>query len=67
MTGKNIEIVTNNNMTIEDVKNEIQKYEGKLPYHPRLFFNGKELNDQCKLSDYRINNEDTLHLFSRFV
>ena len=50
------------NDTIESVKTQIQDKEGILPQQQRLMYNGKRLNDEFTLSDYKIKSETTLYL-----
>ena len=53
--------------TVDDVKAMIQEVEGIYPSaQQRLFFNGWQLLNGHTLSEYKITEEDTLHLELRF-
>jgi hypothetical protein len=62
LSGKTLYIRVQLNYKIEIVKKIIQKTENYPPDHQRLIYNGKQLENEQKLSDYKINYNDKLHI-----
>ena len=62
LTGKTISLWVEPSDTIEKVKGEIQEEEDIPPEKQQLIFQGGLLEDRQILSDYNIQEQDTIHL-----
>lgn len=58
---KTIFLIVKQSDTILSVKHKIHAAEGVPPDSHRLVYNEKELENDCKLSDYEIEEESTIH------
>ena len=65
LTAKIITLTLAPSATIYDVKEQIQEKEGVLPDFQRLIFAGRQLADDRTLSDYGIQNGNTIHMVVR--
>ena len=65
ISGKIIDLSVWSGITIHGVKATIQDKEGIPPEKQRLNFAGRELEDACTLSNYNIQENDTLSLVSK--
>ena len=65
LSGRTIELMVHDIMSVATIKLLIQEKEGCPPDAQRLVFAGKQLEDDKTLSDYRVTKESTLHLVLR--
>ena len=65
MTGKHTTITIHEQMTIEEMKVEIEKIDGIPIHQQRLVFNGKELQDTKIVESYNLKSNDMIHIVLR--
>ena len=63
-TGTTIPLIMKPSDTIENVKDKIYEKGGILPEQERLMYHGKELDNGCTLSDYEIEEEAMIYMYS---
>ena len=61
-TGNVISLEVKSSDVVKHIKDIIQEKEGIPPSQQSLVFDGKQLEDNCTLSDYSIQKESTLRL-----
>ena len=65
LNGETLTIETQLDSTIQTIKEIIEKKESIKVKYQRLIFSGRQLEDNKKLSDYKILPNSTLHLSAR--
>lgn len=65
LTGKIIPVYAHQSSEVEHVKQLIENKEGVPVDQQRLIFDGKQLEDNKTLKDYKIQNKSTIHLVLR--
>lgn len=62
LTGKEIEIDIEPEDTVARIKERVEEKEGIPPPQQRLIFGGKQMADEKKASEYKIEGGTVLHL-----
>ena len=65
LTGVLATVNIHSNNSVDNLKGQIQPIEGIQPMNQRLIFDGKQLEDGKKLSDYNIQKGANIHLVIR--
>ena len=63
--GKTLTVEVEPDESIESLKNKLQSKEGIPPNQQRILFGGKQLDSKKSISDYKIENESTMHMVLR--
>ncbi|KAF3762372.1 ubiquitin, partial [Cryphonectria parasitica EP155] len=62
LTGKEIELDIEENYLISQIKEQVEEKEGIPPVQQRLIYQGKQMADEKKASDYSLEGGNVLHL-----
>ncbi|CAN8099339.1 unnamed protein product [Discula destructiva] len=62
LTGKEIELDIEEGFTIQQIKEQVEEKEGIPPVQQRLIYQGKQMNDTFKASEYGLEGGVVLHL-----
>ncbi|WVN90269.1 uncharacterized protein L203_105505 [Cryptococcus depauperatus CBS 7841] len=62
LTGKEVDIDVQPDMTIGKVKEKVEEKAGIPPVQQRLISGGKAMNDEKTIQDYKIKAADVIHL-----
>lgn len=62
LSGEELEIDVDNSDKIKNVKERIEEREGIPPVQQRLIYQGKQMNDDKTIANYKIKGGATLHL-----
>ena len=65
ISGQNIDMECNPNITVGELKSKIQDKDGSHPDEYHLVFNSKRVDDDCTLSSYNITSGRLLHSILR--
>lgn len=65
LQGKTMPMEVQDSDTIGSIKSKIHEKEGIPVDQQRLVFNGKQLEDNMKISDYGIQSDSSIHLVLR--
>ena len=65
LTGKKLKLTLDRHCSVTHVKSLIQDQEGIPPDQQRLVFEGKQMEQGCRLSDYDVVSGSTIHLVLR--
>ncbi|KAG7571329.1 hypothetical protein FFLO_00681 [Filobasidium floriforme] len=62
LTGREIEIDVEPSMTVAEAKKRVEAKSAIPPAQQRLIFAGKAMQDDKKLSDFKLEGGSTIHL-----
>ncbi|XP_050063426.1 ubiquitin-like [Aphis gossypii] len=65
LTDRTITLEVVPSETIGNLKSKIQQIDGLKSYRQHLIFNGEQLKDHCKLSDYKVQDMTIIYLVLR--
>lgn len=67
LAGITIELRMDSDATVKNIKYEIKERE-KIPIEQQcLIYAGQKLEDHKQLSDYKINQHDTIHMLACLI
>ena len=67
LIGQTITLEVNPSDTVRTLKGKIQEKDDIPPDQQRLIYNGRQLEDEKKISYYDIQNLSTIHLVMRVL
>ena len=62
LTGRKTPFYFEPDNVVRHVKESLQEKEGIQVQQIRLIYSGKQMSDECKLSDYNVKPGSTIHM-----